>query len=214
MPELTSEPVTCGHCGNISYMAIKGSINDTVTSGAPEVGYEISGTMYSVLECPACKEVSVTSYFWHEMMDKDDDIMHKTLYPHNKEFPVGLPANILSALTSAEKVKVFDAHAYALLLGRTLELVCYDREAKGDTLYKMLEDLAARNEIPEKLVKVASGLRDFRNIGAHAGSGDLSTSELPIVRALLDAILTYIYSAQHLADLAAIKLARIKKQRK
>lgn len=213
MASFISGPITCGHCGNISVMKVKGTVDDVVTRGAPLVGYEDSGTIYSVLECPACREITVASNFWAETMAEKSEIIYKILYPVHKEFPVGLPTNILSALTSAERIRIIDAHAYAVLLGRTLEMVCYDRGAKGDTLYKMLEDLAARNEIPEKLVKVASGLRNFRNVGAHANTGDLSPSELPIVRSLLDSILTYIYSAQHLADLAETQLTKIKKKK-
>ena len=78
----------------------------------------------------------------------------------------------------------------------------------------MLKELAAKNEIPDKLVKVASGLKDFGNIGAHAGSGDLTEKEIPILNALCSAILEYVYSAPHLATIAENKLKTIKITRK
>jgi hypothetical protein len=195
-------------------MAILGAVNDTVSEDFPDYGPHESGDIYRVLKCPNCKKVNISSYSWRDSIDEGDEVAESILYPQYREFPVGLPDDILSSLISAEKVKLIDSQSYALMLGRILELVCHNKGAKGKTFYEMLEDLAARNEIPEKLIKVANGLRNFRNIGAHAGSAALSPSELPIVRALLDAILAYLYSAQHLADLAESKLSKIKNRHK
>ncbi|MEP7168010.1 MAG: DUF4145 domain-containing protein, partial [Bacteroidota bacterium] len=104
--------------------------------------------------------------------------------------------------------------AYVILLRRLLELICIDRSAKKNTLALMLKDLSDKGEIPDKLVKVAMGLKDFGNIGAHAGIGELSENEIPIVTALCTAILEYTYSAPHLATLAETKLNSIKTKRK
>lgn len=213
-PKTTSDAFTCANCGNHSYMAILGAVSDDVSEGDEEVGYQNSGDTYRVLKCPNCQKVNITSYFWHDSMDEDHFIPEPVIYPQQQAFPVGLPDDILRSLMSAEKVKFIDKQSYALMLGRILELVCHNKGAKGKTFYEMLKDLAAKNEIPEKLIKVANGLRNFRNIGAHAGADVLSSSELPIVRALLDAILAYLYSAQHLADLAETKLAKIERRRK
>lgn len=74
----------------------------------------------------------------------------------------------------------------------------------------MLRELADKKEIPEKLVDVADGLRNFGNIGAHAGSGELGKNEIPIVQALAIAILEYLFSAPHLANVAESKLKSIR----
>jgi hypothetical protein len=126
--------------------------------------------------------------------------------------PIGLPENILKAFKAAEKIKTIDVNAYVILLRRLLELVCLDRSARGNTLAAMLADLSSRREIPDKLVNVAKGLKDFGNIGAHARIGELSENEIPIVTALCTAILEYIYSAPHLATIAELKLKAIKKK--
>lgn len=195
-------------------MAIKGSVNDTEVHEDPEYGYQgEDGIIYCVLECPACKKVNIVSYLWHDGMESEDEIEYEFLFPQDQRFPIGLPENILSTLRAAEKIKTINVNAYAILLGRLLELVCLDRKAKGDTLASMLKDLADKNEIPEKLVNVAKGLREFRNVGAHAGLGDLSDKEIPIVKALCLAILEYIYSAPHLATIAETKLNRIKSKK-
>lgn len=211
MAEELSKLTSCGHCSNISHMKIIGSVNDTHIHNDPEYGPVVdSGTIYSVLECPACKKVNIVTYGWHDEIESEDEIDYEILFPKESSLPIGLPDNVASTLKAAEKIKTIDVNAYAILLRRLLELVCLDRKAKGATLALMLKDLAGKNEIPDKLVKVATGLKDFGNIGAHAGSGELSAKEIPIVKALTLAILEYIYSAPHLATLAETKLTAIK----
>jgi hypothetical protein len=218
MADSFSKLTSCGHCSNIAQMKIIGSVSDMeeynendydpMNGPPPE-----QGIIYSVLKCPACSKINIVSYFWHDSMDYDNDITYENIYPPDKNIPIGLPENILKAFRAAEKVKTIDVNAYVILLRRLLELICIDRSAKGGTLAAMLSDLAGRNEIPDKLVKVAEGLKDFGNIGAHAGIGELSENEIPIVTTLCTAILEYIYSAPYLATIAEKKLNTIKKKK-
>lgn len=206
-----SKTTSCGHCGNIAPMEVKGSVGDIVSEGDDDHGYWEYGTYYGILKCPACHKVNIVAYGWHDGMESDDEISYELLYPNNEGMPIGLPDEVASTYLAAEKVKNIDVNAYAILMRRLLEQVCLDRSANGSSLASMLGDLAAKGEIPVKLVDVAKGLRHFGNIGAHAGSGNLSEREIPIVRALTKAILEYIYSAPHLADIAEKKLQQIKK---
>jgi hypothetical protein len=73
---------------------------------------------------------------------------------------------------STRMVKYADAKAYAVLMRRILELICEDRQAGGDTLYKKLVILSSRNEIPSNLIDVAHGLRNIGNVGAYASLGE------------------------------------------
>ena len=206
-----SKLISCRHCGNIAKMEIVGNVNDDQTDYDPEDGPIGSwGIHYNILRCPACEKINIVSYTWHDGIESDDEISYEFLYPQNSSYPIGLPEKILTAFKAAEKVKSIDVNAYAILMRRLLELVCLDRNAKSGTLAVMLKDLATKNEIPEKLVKVAIGLKDFGNIGAHAGSGELTEKEIPIVNALCNAILEYVYSAPYLATLAENKLQTIK----
>ena len=196
-------------------MEILGTTGDEIVEYEPEYGpVGVHGTDYSVIKCPACKKVNIVSYEWYDRIEDEDKITYEILYPQRSNFPVGLPENILNTFKAAEKVKAIDVNAYAILMRRLLELVCIDRKAKGEYLASMLKDLADRNEIPEKLVDVAKGLKDFGNIGAHAGIGELSEKEIPIVNALSTAVLEYIYSAPYLATVAEKKLESIKLKRK
>lgn len=209
-----SKLISCRHCGNIAKMEIVGNVNDDHTDYDPEEGPTGSwGIHYNVLRCPACEKINIVSYTWHDGIESDDEISYDFLYPQNSNYPIGLPEKILTAYKAAEKVKSIDVNAYAILMRRLLELVCLDREASSGTLAAMLKELADKSEIPQKLVKVATGLKDFGNIGAHAGSGELTEKEIPIVNALCSAILEYVYSAPYLATIAEKKLISIKSKK-
>lgn len=211
-----SEVIECKHCGNISKMQILGTVDDTSYGEYDNgPGGYLSGTKYDVLKCPApkCEKVTIASYSYHEAYEEDGNFPYKFIYPEISSYPIGLPDKILIALRAAEKVKSIEANAYAILVRRLLELVCIDRKAQGATLAAMLIDLASKNEIPEKLVKVASWLKDFGNIGAHAAIGEITEKEIPIVTSLCNAILEYVYSAPYLASLAEEQLNEIKGKR-
>lgn len=120
------------------------------------------------------------------------------IFPSNDKMPVGLPEKILKSYLSALKVKTIDANAFGVLIGRTIELVCEDRRAVGNSLEKKLKNLAERGEIPARLADVANSLRQLRNIGAHPSIGELSENEVPILNNLCIALLEYVYSAPYL----------------
>jgi hypothetical protein len=139
-----------------------------------------------------------------------DDVKFEDLYPSEQRLPLGMPESVKRAYEAASRVRAIDANAYAVLVGRLLDMVCTDRGATGDTLHNRLQDLATKGEIPTKLVGVAHSVRGMRNVGAHADLGELTEVEVPIVSDLAKAILEYVYSAPYLAEQAARRLAAIK----
>lgn len=191
----------CEHCANTAPMEIVAEYSG-VKSYDDHPRSDVSwdeGTVYELMLCPACQRVSLRSYYWHDQAMDPPDIEYKTLFPTRSELPVGLPDPIARAYDAAQKVRNVDANAYGVLLGRLLELVCQDRKAKGKFLADKLKDLALRGEIPGKLVGVANGLRNLRNVGAHPTLGELTPAELPIMDKLSRAILEFVYSAPFLA---------------
>lgn len=212
MTKKLSGVVKCGHCDNLSQMEILGSIDNFTVEDEPHNHHYVEyGDVYDVLKCPACKLVNIFSYYWVTYMEDENTVpVYTTIYPNESNYPKGLPEDIEKALIAARRVQKIDVNAYALLSRRLLELVCLDRSASGNNLASKLRDLSNRGEIPDKLVDVAKGLKDFGNIGAHAGIGQLTEDEIPIVNALTIAILEYIYSAPLLATEAENKLNSIR----
>ena len=128
---------------------------------------------------------------------------------HRKNFGQTLPPKVMSSYQAAVKVRAIEPNAYGVLLGRVLEVLCEDRKANGDTLYKKLEDLGNRGEIPQPLVEMAQSLRQLRNVGAHASLGELTAKEIPFLDDLCRAILEYVYDAPDLILKAKQRLDEI-----
>jgi hypothetical protein len=138
------------------------------------------GDIYELINCPACDEVTLRKYYYAEYQDPGEGVF-VTLYPHAEKQPTALPPTVMTAYQAAAKVRSIDLNAYAVLIGRVLELVCNDRKAEGATLYEKLEDLGNKREIPRRLVDMAHSLRQLRNVGAHASLGELTKEEIPFL---------------------------------
>jgi Domain of unknown function (DUF4145) len=209
---------TCNHCGNHAPMEIVAEYYRSTKSICDDDDpYEIpiyvpeEGFRYNLLLCLSCKEVTLREYSEAEYLD--EYITIKTLYPTTRSRLSGLPSKIQQAYEIAFKVRVIDVNAYAVIIGRILEMICEDRNATGKDLYSRLDDLANKGEIPTKLVGVAHSLRKLRNFGAHASLGELTRDEIPILDDLCRAILEYVYSAPFLVEQAERQLNIIKDKR-
>lgn len=214
----TTEFLQCNHCGNRAlieivadyYLSLKTTSDDPYYEEyypQPEKGY-----YYKLLLCLACKEVTLWKYFDADYIDVDE-IRIETLYPSAALKLSGLPPQIQQAYEIALKVRIIDANAYAVLIGRILEMICEDRKSTGKNLYDKLNDLATKGEIPTKLVGVADSLRQLRNFGAHASLGELTRDEIPILDDLCRAILEYVYNAPYLVEQAEQRLKHLKEKK-
>jgi len=202
----------CAHCGHTAVMEIVGEysgVKQYDDNPLSDLTWE-QGTVYQLLLCPACEGVSLRSYHWHGGWMETTDITFDMLYPGPSECPLGVPEAVASAYKAARKVRDIDANAYGVLLGRVLELVCHDRSADGESLSSQLRDLADRGELPKTLIDVTDGLRNLRNVGAHALLGELTAAEVPILDDLCRAILEYVYGAPFLAKQAEESLKRVR----
>jgi hypothetical protein len=163
-----TEAFLCTHCGNKAPMQVVGTTSTVKTfwDDPPDVSYD-EGHHYQLVRCPACSEVLLRRAYWHEAAMDPSEISYETIYPSRSAAPRGLPEKVRKAYDAANKVRNIDPNAYGVLLGRVLELVSEDREAKGNNLAAKLHDLSSRGEIPNKLAEVADGIRHLRNVGAH-----------------------------------------------
>jgi len=198
-----TEELKCGHCQNTAIMEIVARYSGVKTFTDYSNSWD-AGPIYQLCRCPACDNVTLRSCDWAEQMEPDD-LNWKIFYPQGRDLR-GLPPKIGLAYNAALKVRTIEVNAYGVLIGRVLDLVCVDRAATGKTLDQKLENLAARGEIPTKLVDVATGLRRLRNVGAHADLGELTDADLPVVDGLARAILEYVYTAPLLVQEAQQRL--------
>ncbi len=199
-----SDPVECGHCGNCTLMRIVRDFDCTVEHSTgdwdPCPMYWIEGHVYEVLQCPVCSQVSFRRYYWHDGMMEPPDINYEPLHPPVPSAPLGLPVAIRRAWEEAAKVRRVSPNAYAVHLGRMLELVCRDRQAEGKDLDHLMKDLAKRENLPPQILEIVKGLRLFRNVGAHGKpTEEISAAETSVLHDLARAVLEFVYTGPYLA---------------
>jgi len=189
----------CGHCGNKTPMEIVASFSQIQEKydESIKMSWE-EGPVWELLLCPACSDVTLQRTEYHEAFV--DDLLSEILYPIKTKPIIGLPKEVNMSYEAALRVSNIDPNAFAVLLGRVLDKVCLDRKAQGESLSEKLQYLAKQGEIPSRLAEIAHQLRQLRNIGAHADLGDLTEKEIPILSALCNAILEYVYTAPALID--------------
>jgi hypothetical protein len=198
----------CNHCHNTVTMPIAATYSQ-VRDHESDDGRVVwaAGNVYETLRCPACEGVTFQRGHFHDQFPEEWDPV--VLYPTEDQKVSGLPSGIERAYAAALAVKGIEAHAFAVLVGRLLEMICLDKGAQGRSLFEQLNSLAQKGVIPQQLIDIANGIRDFRNIGAHAAGVQLSENEVPVIDALCRAILEYVYGAPHLVGLAQEILDKI-----
>jgi hypothetical protein len=201
--------IRCGHCEKKSNQEILASYIHHVEHKAEDYHYEQAYPLRLLL-CSLCNTVNYTVEFDEDDDEGDNDAAIKVLYPVPPKDIYGLPTEIVKAYKAARAVRMVDPNAFAVLLGRVLDLVCLDRCAEGNTLNEQLRDLATRGEIPGSLAEMAHQLRTLRNIGAHASLGELTDAETPILDDLCVAILDYVYASPYRVAQVENRIQRLK----
>lgn len=210
--EKMTEVLYCGHCGNKGKMSIAGEYTQThgeeveIEDGEKHWAYD-GETIHRMVVCQSCEGIMlVRAYAFH---DKVKDFT--TIYPASVQYPSSVPKQVAAALNDAKSVRHASANAYGVLAARAIERICADNGCSHDKMVDNINELAVKDVIPKQLAEMAHKLRVIRNHGAHGGSTDLSEAEVPVVEAILHAIVEYIYSAPELLKTAEQLVKKLKK---
>jgi len=197
----------CGHCGNTTAFYERAEyhyderIYDNDNDGNPIYWghYVVKRVEWRILQCPACKNPTL-----HQLLGPgdehggwDDEPSETVLYPIEKVIPKDIPKDIATVYSEALRLSQLSPSACAVMMGRTLEVICQHEGAVDGTLHARLQQLATSGRIPETLGKMALQLKEIRNLGAHAdATGDeVQGSDIPVIRDYMDAILEYLFVA-------------------
>ncbi len=202
----------CDHCGKRTTFALRVEYMHTdraeVASEKRNYGNKVIYTYrtWQIVQCLECSKPTMTQiYRVSSSYDSSADPIPKTeiLYPVDKLPLSNLPGAIEKAYMAALKVR-YEPNACAVLVGRTLEVVCAHEHVPGRVLAERLKNLANSGRIPQTLAEMAQQLRLLRNLGAHDDDNDEVTEEdVPIILDFLEAILEYLYVAP--AKIAAVQ---------
>ena len=146
------------------------------------------------MKCTTCEDISL--YFeneWDNAYGNLEDMFRA--YPLKKKFGSEIPLEISKTYNEVQRIKNVSPIACAVLIGRTLEVICTDQKAKGRTLKAKLDSLVSTGKIPKQLADLADTLRFLRNQGAHATDYEIDHIEVRIMDDFINAMIEYIYVA-------------------
>jgi uncharacterized protein DUF4145 len=191
----------CGHCNQAVLALVRATYRYTFDD---DLGIIMD---WRILQCGACLRPILD-----EAGSENPDIT--MLYPTTKLDTRGLPQSVAKAYAEALRVQRVSPNSCAVMIGRTLEVVCNEKQVEGGrSLAARLDKLASAGHIPPLLAEMAGQLRQIRNWGAHADKQDeVTESDVPILLDLLDAVLEYLYIAPRKVQKVEARLNRSRKK--
>lgn len=210
-----TQVLRCPHCSNQGLMEVLSEAADHLISYDDDrEDWESEGVnLYHLLICQVCRKPLLKQRWQHDMKGNGPGAW-SFLYPEIKSLSKELPLRIAKALDEAERVRGISANAYGILATRALEFICKHKKCKGQNLKEMIDSLAENKEIPERLANMAQQLRIIRNHGAHGNFVDLSVKEVPVVKAILNALVEYIYYAPKILEEAQQLVTKLNSTKK
>lgn len=187
----------CPHCGNTAPQRLvfshhfedKGwAMADTAPRNMtfPTVAY--------LTICETCDNVLLYGVTWN--IPEDDDFTKSfLLYPISSQLHHSVPTRVKEIYAEASRIQRIAPNAFAVQIRRALEAVCEDRKAPEGTLYKRLQYLASRGDIPPTLAEATDLLRLLGNVGAHAGSSNVQPGYVFPLDEFFRAVVEYVYVA-------------------
>lgn len=190
-----SAQLICGHCGRKGLASILSDYSqrdrETLTSPCGYLAIQSDrpwGVGYSLSLCHSCDQLTLTRIEWHDDF-KPQEYSYLIMYPAEESM---LPAEVKDAYLAARNFKKTDPETCAIYLRRTLELVCADRQADGESICERIGDLANKGEIPLKLYESALKFESLKNTGIE--------KEIEFLQGLCETVFKCVYQGPALLE--------------
>lgn len=186
----------CHYCGNITLMNQVGCHRHNWDEGSGYYGY----IEYLMFLCPVCNKVSFLQKYWdcaYNGFDREGNEINyfdeEILYPINTFKSDYLPEKVKKAYEAALKTKNIDNAICLVALRRTLEIICNEKNAAGQTLWHKIEDLSSKGILPSELQHASRITKNYGNMGAHEDSVNIMLNELNHIIEFVQYIIDYLY---------------------
>lgn len=123
-----------------------------------------------------------------DMIDKWKVMTSYLTYDH-----AGIPAQVASAYAAALKCRNIDTVICLIALRRILEFICHDKQAKGQNLWRKIEDLSSKGILPPELKHASIITKNYGNMGAHDSQINVSQTDINLIFEFVKYILDYLY---------------------
>lgn len=197
----------CPHCGhNGTFQSLVSGVNDIMTEDF------VFGTYYlGIRKCPRDKCKGHLFF----IMDDSGEITFTSpseIIPFNTD---NIPEQIANAFQEAIICHSNSCFiASAIMIRKTLEEICDERNAEGKNLFSRLKDLSAKILIPKELIDAMDELRLLGNDAAHIEAqtfNQVGKNEIEISIEFTKEILKAVYQYESLlSKLRSLKVDTLK----
>ena len=197
--------LTCHHCGNRTAMKEVAKYThedidelwDTDFSIHSPYDVIVIHNKWRLLLCPVCINVTLEKECSNSKIcepNGDPIVKEELIYPFKTIESNYIPKNVSAAFEAALKVRQIDGAICAIAIRRTLEMMCKDKGADGNDLFKKLQFLSEKGTLPPILKDMASVLRVIGNAAAHADEEKFNHDLVPSMIEFTKIILDYVYN--------------------
>lgn len=195
-PKSIQNVAFCPHCGNtaLQNLVYKHTYDATVYDMNGEKSDDGPQCSYFVAVCTTCNEL-LLYHNWLDESEAEQFSWCELLHPHKNFLSAKVPAPVREAYAEAFRIRTIAPNGYAVLLRRSLEAVCDDRNVPPGVLHKRLSVLVERGELPATLAKMTTMLRTLGNAGAHHSSTSVTVPMTWGMDEFFRAVIEYVYIA-------------------
>lgn len=119
---------------------------------------------------------------------------YSTLYPIMTYENTNVPKSVHGAFSVALKAQHVDDALCLISLRRTLEIICKDKQAKGNNLVAMIQNLTHKSIFPTIINESSDILRILENEAAHGVNLDYDWSIVKEMVNFTQIIIEYVYA--------------------
>ncbi|MEX0290735.1 MAG: DUF4145 domain-containing protein [Flavobacteriaceae bacterium] len=182
----------CPRCGNLTTLRLEHEHEIEEDLFDEDNRYATFGyNCYYFFSCSSCNRASIYAYFFTNPVDEKVSELD-LIYPVVKDVSYFLPKKVKKNYLEAKKVRNISAVSFAILIRKSLEQICRDKQAKGSNLSQMIRDLSKREILPRKMTELATLIRHLGNASAH-DSYPVDFWDVDLLDELFHFITDYIY---------------------
>lgn len=186
----------CPHCGNEAPQRLihtQRYMEKTIESSTGKPSGDAPWSSF-VAACSTCGQLLV----YDNAGDQTPEARFskcELVYPKVPFIPLSVPHKIADAYSEAARIKGISPNAFAVLIRRSLEILCHERGLTNGTLAKRLKILSDQGELPPTLSQATDLLRTIGNVGAHGSESSVSPLHVHAIDDFFLAIVEYLYVA-------------------
>ena len=192
----------CPHCGNQAPQRLlyRQTYHEKMWDADTHEPLKDAPWSSFVASCQTCGNVLVYDNPGDHTEEKQFSLCD-LVYPEMPFLSSDVPRKIATSYAEASRIKAISPNAFAVLIRRTLEILCNERGLTKGTLAKRLKILFDKGELPPVLSQTTDLLRLIGNIGAHGFEETVHPLEVRAIDDFFKAIVEYLYIApKRIAD--------------